>query len=154
MNSQTKCLRPPPRALPCSPAYIDDQDFSALPPEDFDLREAFSKEAIHYPPSSSSIRCTIEILPGAPFPWGSSHDNYIRELLEAGFIRSASSPAGTGFFFLEKKDGGLRPCIDYRGLNRITIKNRYPLPLMASALELAMGPNSSPNWTSATLTIW
>ncbi len=43
---------------------------------------------------------------------------------------------GLFFFFVGKKYGGLRPCIDYRGLNDITVKNRYPLPLMATAFEL------------------
>jgi len=40
---------------------------------------------------------------------------------------------GAGFFFVGKKDGSLRPCIDYRGLNSITLKNKYPLPLISSA---------------------
>lgn len=40
-----------------------------------------------------------------------------------------------GFFFIEKKDGGLRPCIDYRSLNKITVKYPYPLPLVLAALE-------------------
>jgi hypothetical protein len=66
-------------------------------------------------------------------------DNYIRESLEAGLICSSTSPAGAGFFFMGKKDGGLRPCIDYRGLNQIMIKYHYPLPLMSAALELAQG---------------
>ncbi len=52
-----------------------------------------------------------------------------------GFIRPFTSPASAGFFFVKKKDGGLRPCIDYRSLNDITIKFRYPLPLVPSALE-------------------
>lgn len=53
--------------------------------------------------------------------------------------RPSSSPAGAGFFFVKKKDGSLHPCIDYRGLNDITVKNRYPLPLMSSAFELLQG---------------
>ncbi len=61
---------------------------------------------------------------------------YINESLAAGIIRPSTSPAGAGFFFVGKKDGGLRPCIDYRALNRITVRNRYPLPLMTSAFEL------------------
>ena len=81
-------------------------------------------------------------------------DDYIRESLEAGFIRSSTSPAGASLFFVGKKDGGLCPCIDYRGLNRIMIKNRYPLTLMSSALELAQGPQFFTKWTSAMLTIW
>lgn len=64
---------------------------------------------------------------------------YIKESLEAGLIRPSTSPAGAGFFFVGKKDGGLRPCIDYRGLNKVTIRNRYPLPLMSTAFELLQG---------------
>ncbi|KAI2652487.1 Transposon Tf2-6 polyprotein [Labeo rohita] len=47
-----------------------------------------------------------------------------------------ASRAGAVFFFVQKKDGSLRPCIDYRGLNEITVKNKYPLPLMSSAFDL------------------
>ncbi len=61
---------------------------------------------------------------------------YINESLAAGIIRPSTSPNGAGFFFVEKKDGGLRPCIVYRSLNRLTICNRYPFPLMTSAFEL------------------
>ena len=64
---------------------------------------------------------------------------YIDDSLAAGIIRPSSSPAGAGFFFVDKKDKSLRPCIDYRGLNDITIKNRYPLPLIASAFESLQG---------------
>ncbi|XP_016098444.1 RNA-directed DNA polymerase homolog [Sinocyclocheilus grahami] len=66
-------------------------------------------------------------------------EEYINDALNSGFIRPSTSPAGAGFFFVGKKDGGLRPCIDYRGLNRITVKNRYPLPLMTMAFELLQG---------------
>ena len=51
----------------------------------------------------------------------------------AGIIHPSSSPVGAGFFFISKKDKSLRPCIDYRGLNDITVKNKYPLPLISSA---------------------
>ncbi|KAI2667311.1 Transposon Tf2-9 polyprotein [Labeo rohita] len=62
-------------------------------------------------------------------------NSYIQEELAKGFITPSTSPASAGFFFVKKKDGGLCPCIDYRGLNEITIKYRYPLPLVPSALE-------------------
>ena len=45
-------------------------------------------------------------------------------------IRRSSSPTGAPILFVSKPDGSLRLCIDYRGLNKITIKNKYPLPLM------------------------
>ena len=66
-------------------------------------------------------------------------ERYINDSLAAGIIRPSSSPAGAGFFFVDKKDKTLRPCIDYRGLNNITVKNRYPLPLISSAFELLQG---------------
>ncbi len=62
-------------------------------------------------------------------------ETYINEALASGYIRPSTSPATAGFFFVEKKDGGLCPCIDYRGLNNVTVKYRYPLPLVPSALE-------------------
>ncbi|KAI2646334.1 Transposon Tf2-9 polyprotein [Labeo rohita] len=62
-------------------------------------------------------------------------DEYISEALASGFIQPSTYPAAAGFFFVEKKDGRLRPCIDYRGLNNVTVKFRYPLPLVPPALE-------------------
>ncbi|XP_041430600.1 uncharacterized protein LOC121397614 [Xenopus laevis] len=61
--------------------------------------------------------------------------NYLVENLAKGFIRHSTSPAGAGIFFVEKKDRSLRPCIDYRELNKITIKNRYPLPLIPELFQ-------------------
>ena len=61
--------------------------------------------------------------------------NYISESLASGIIRPSSSPVAAGFFFVAKKDGSLRPCIDYRQLNSITVKNKYPLPLLSSTFE-------------------
>lgn len=59
---------------------------------------------------------------------------YIEENLSKGFIRSSSSPAGAPVLFVKKKDGTLRLCVDYRALNELTIKNRYPLPLIQETL--------------------
>ncbi|GKD50642.1 putative reverse transcriptase domain-containing protein [Tanacetum coccineum] len=52
----------------------------------------------------------------------------LQELLEKGFIRPSSSPWGAPVLFVKKKDGSFRMCIDYHELNKLTIKNRYPLP--------------------------
>ncbi len=51
-------------------------------------------------------------------------DTYIKESMAAGIIHASTFPAGAGFFFVGKKDGGFRPCIDYRGLNKIMVRNR------------------------------
>nr|CAD39356.2 OSJNBa0059H15.7 [Oryza sativa Japonica Group] len=52
----------------------------------------------------------------------------IRELQEKGFVRPSSSPWGAPVLFVKKKDGSMRMCVDYRSLNEVTIKNKYPLP--------------------------
>ncbi|GKD59748.1 putative reverse transcriptase domain-containing protein, partial [Tanacetum coccineum] len=52
----------------------------------------------------------------------------LQELMDKGFIRLSSSPWGAPVLFVKKKDGSFRMCIDYRELNKLTVKNRYPLP--------------------------
>jgi hypothetical protein len=52
----------------------------------------------------------------------------LQELLDKGYIRPSSSPWGSPALFVKKKDGSLRMCVDYRPLNAVTIKNKYPLP--------------------------
>ena len=59
---------------------------------------------------------------------------YIEENLSSGFSRHLSSPAGAPVLFGKKGDGSLRFCVDYQGLNEMTIKNRYPLPLIQETL--------------------
>lgn len=61
---------------------------------------------------------------------------YNDKSLMSGLIHPSSSLAGAGFFFVKKKDGSLRSCIDYQGHNHATVKNWYPLPLMSSVFEL------------------
>ena len=53
---------------------------------------------------------------------------HLEDLLKRGFIRPSVSPWGAPVLFAKKHDGTLRLCIDYRQLNRVTIKNKYPLP--------------------------
>ena len=59
----------------------------------------------------------------------------IENMLEHGFIRPSDSPYGALVLFVPKKDGSLRFCIDYRWLNKKTIKNRYPLPLLEELFD-------------------
>ncbi|KAF7648310.1 hypothetical protein LDENG_00158670, partial [Lucifuga dentata] len=142
------CLRQAaPTQRTRSPSSIP--DLSRIPLEYHDLGEVFSKaKALSLPPHRP-YDCAIDLLPGTSPPKGRLYslsapereamETYINDSLAAGIIRPSSSPAGAGFFFVEKKDKTLRPCIDYRGLNDITIKNRYPLPLLSSAFELLQG---------------
>ena len=52
----------------------------------------------------------------------------LQELLDKGFIRLSVSPWGTPVLFVKKKDGSMKLCIDYRELNKVTVRNKYPLP--------------------------
>ena len=91
----------------------------------------------------------VDLLSGSTTPKGwlyslsgperEAMEEYIGSSLKAGLIRPSSSPAAAGFFFVGKKDGSLRPCIDYSPLNQITVKNRYPLPLISTAFDLLQG---------------
>ncbi len=124
-------------------------DLSNVPMEYLDLKEVFSKSRAASLPPHRPYDCAIDLLPGKSPPKGKLYylsipereamEKYISDSLAAGFIRPSSSPAGAGFFFVGKKDGSLRPCIDYRELNNITVKNTYPLPLMSSAFERLQG---------------
>ena len=60
---------------------------------------------------------------------------YLDNALAKGWIRPSKSPSGAPILFVPKKDGSMRLCVDYRGLNKITTKNRYPLPLISELLE-------------------
>ncbi|KAF7648883.1 hypothetical protein LDENG_00150580, partial [Lucifuga dentata] len=139
----------PTSSEPCSELLA----LSGVPSVYHDLKEVFNKSWATSLPPHHLYDCTIELLPGATIPKGCLYslslslsaperetmDKYIQSSLAAGIIRTSSSPVGAGFFFIEKKDKSLRPCIDYRGLNEVTIKNRYPLPLLFSAFELLQG---------------
>lgn len=118
-------------------------DLSTVPEVYHDLSLVFSKHHALSLPPHRPYDCAINLLPGAPLPSSRLYnlsrpergamEEYIRSSLAAGIIRPSSSPVAAGFFFVEKKDGTLRPCIDFRGLNGITVKNKYPLPLINSA---------------------
>jgi hypothetical protein len=64
---------------------------------------------------------------------------YLEENLRKGYIRPSTSPAGYPILFVPKKNGKLRLCVDYRQLNDITIKNRYPLPLISELRDRLYG---------------
>ncbi|KAF4627116.1 hypothetical protein G7Y89_g11043 [Cudoniella acicularis] len=64
---------------------------------------------------------------------------YLADALEKRWIRPSVSPAGAPILFVPKKDGGLRLCVDYRGLNKVTVKNRHPLPLIDETLDRLVG---------------
>ena len=63
----------------------------------------------------------------------------VQELLEKGLIEPSTSPYGSPVLFVQKKDGSLRMCIDYRALNKHTVKNRYPIPRIHDLLDQLRG---------------
>jgi hypothetical protein len=63
----------------------------------------------------------------------------LRELISKGYIRPSSSPWGAPVIFVEKKDGTQRMCVDYRSLNEVTIKNKYPLPRIEDLFDQLKG---------------
>ncbi|GKE75360.1 putative reverse transcriptase domain-containing protein [Tanacetum coccineum] len=65
--------------------------------------------------------------------------NQLQELSDRGFIRPSTSPWGAPVLFVKKKDGSFRMCIDYRELNKLTVKNRYPLPRIDDLFDQLQG---------------
>lgn len=133
-----------PQPLPESP------DRSSVPEVYHDLAPVFCKHAALSLPPHHPYDCAINLQPGAPLPSSRLYnlsrpkqeamEKYIQDSLAAGIICPSSSQVSAGFLFVDKKDGTLRPCIDYHGLNNIT-KSKYPLPRISSAFSPLHGAN-------------
>ncbi len=117
-----------------------------IPAEYSDYADVFSLDlAMELPENTGMNEHAIELIDGKQPPYGPIYalspveletlKAYIETHLKTGFIRPSKSPAGAPILFDKKPDGSLRLCVDYRGLNNLTIKNRYPFPLIGEALD-------------------
>ncbi|KAI3777866.1 hypothetical protein L1987_47669 [Smallanthus sonchifolius] len=113
-----------------------------------DYPEVFTEDLPGLPPHRQ-VEFQIDLAPGAapiaraPYRLAPSELQELstqqQELLDNGFIRPSSSPLGAPVLFVKKKDGTFRMCIDYRELNKVTIKNRYPLPCIDDLFDQLQG---------------
>ncbi|GJV15488.1 putative reverse transcriptase domain-containing protein [Tanacetum coccineum] len=97
------------------------------------------------------VEFQIDLIPGAapvaraPYRLAPSEmkelSEQLQELSNKGFIKPSSSPWGGPVLFVKKKDGSFRMCIDYRELNKLTVKNRYPLPRIDDLFDQLQGSN-------------
>ncbi|KAD5317689.1 hypothetical protein E3N88_17635 [Mikania micrantha] len=100
-------------------------------------------------PCDRDVEFKIDLIPGAkpiakaPYRLAPSElkelMTQLQDLLDKGFIRPSISPWGAPILFVKKKDGSLRMCIDYRELNKVTVKNRYPLPRIDDLFDQLQG---------------
>jgi hypothetical protein len=131
-----------------SMSEVDDDpevDESKIPEKYFQFRSVFSKKNADSLPPHRPYDHKIPLVEGAQAPFGPVYSlsqvelkalhEYIQENLGKGFIHRSESPAGASILFVKKKDGSLRLCVDYHGLNKVTIPNRCPLPLMSESFE-------------------
>nr|GEZ12031.1 putative reverse transcriptase domain-containing protein [Tanacetum cinerariifolium] len=101
-----------------------------------DFPEVFPEDLSGIPPTRQ-VEIQIDLVPGAtPVAWAPYRlapsemkelSDQLKELADKGFIRPSSSPWGAPVLFVKKKDGSFWMCIDYQELNKLTVKNRYPL---------------------------
>lgn len=114
----------------------------------WEFPDVFSDEIPGLPPIRE-IDFTIELLPEtspisiapyrmAPVELGELKTQ-LQELLDKGFVRPSVSPWGAPVLFVNKKDGSMRMCIDYQRLNQVTIKNKYPLPMIDKLFDQLQG---------------
>ena len=126
-------LKPPPKAT------------GTLPVKYAEFADIFSEQEATKLPPHRQYDCPIDLLPGTTPPFKAIHNlsekelealrEYLATYLEKGWIRPSTSSGGAPVVFFRKPDGSLRVAIDYRGLNSITVKNRYPLPLISELLD-------------------
>ncbi|KAL0537247.1 hypothetical protein IC582_026222 [Cucumis melo] len=113
-----------------------------------DYPDVFPEELPGLPPHRE-VEFAIELEPGtvpisrAPYRMAPTELKELKvqlqELLDKGFIRPSVSPWGAPVLFVKKKDGSMRLCIDYRELNKVTVKNRYPLPRIDDLFDQLQG---------------
>src|SRR3989442_1410856 len=110
--------------------------------------DVFPEELPGLPPDRE-VDMTIEVVPGTAPIFVTLYKmalleleelkKQLQELLDKGFIRPSVSPWGAPVLFVKKKDGTMRICIDYRRLNQVTVKNKYPLPRMDDLFDQLQG---------------
>ncbi|GJV44946.1 reverse transcriptase domain-containing protein [Tanacetum coccineum] len=113
------------------------------------LAHVTTKEDLPGLPLTRQVEFQIDLIPGvapvarAPYRLAPSEmkelSEQLKELSDKGFIRPSSSPWGAPVLFVKKKDGSFRMCIDYRELNKLTVKNRYPLPRIDDLFDQLQG---------------
>ena len=145
--SEDDCLIYAQMSLSSSESKSDDLDQvrDKLPSEYHDYSDIFSKTKAEALPPHRSYDHAINLVPDSKPPFGPIYrlseveekalKDFLDENLAKGFIRSLSSPARAPILFVKKKDGSLRLCVDYRALNNITRKDRYPLPQIDNLLD-------------------
>ncbi|GJS23539.1 putative reverse transcriptase domain-containing protein [Tanacetum coccineum] len=116
--------------------------------EDVPIVRDFPEDLSGIPPARQ-VEFQIDLVPGAapvaraPYRLAPSEmkelAEQLQELSDKGFIRPNSSPWGAPVLFVKKKDGSFRMCIDYRELNKLTVKNRYPLPRIDDLFDQLQG---------------
>jgi len=120
-----------------------------IPPHLRDFHAVFAKESFDDLPEPKPWDHAVELAPDANpksckvYPLAASEqkelDAFLKENLESGRIRPSKSPMASPVFFIKKKDGGLRLVQDYRALNAMTVKNKYPLPLIPELIAKLRG---------------
>ena len=138
--------------IPPEPGPLEPSNFAKYVPSKYsDFEDVFfvPSGSSTLPPHQPGIDLRIDIEPGKSLPWGPMYSmsstecapviDYIEDKLTKGHIRLSKSSAGTPFLFVKQKTGELHFCVDYWGLNAITKRNLYPLPLCDDLLDITAG---------------
>jgi hypothetical protein len=128
-------------AIYATPTFGETATSTNVPTQYKEFQDIFEKKNVDILPKHRPYDCAIDLQDGAQPTFGpiynllqnelSALKDYIEENLAKNLIRHSKSPTSAPILFLKKNDGSLGMCVDYCGLNKITVKNCYPLPLIS-----------------------
>ena len=137
----------------CTAAITEETSNQSRTPEEKtilnEFKEVFPEVLPNQLPPQRNVDHAIDLIPGSEPPSRPTYrlsyvemdelKKHLADLLAKGFIKPSTSPFGAPVLFVHKKEGTLRLCVDYRALNKITIKNRYPLPRIEELMDRLAG---------------
>ena len=129
--------QPPTKVAPSEPVLVHDilTEFQDVFPEKLPPGLPPRRDVDHKIELEANAKAPVNRMYKVSFTELDELKKQLAELVDAGYVELSKSPFGAPVLFVHKKDGGMRMCVNYRALNKLTIKNSYPLPRIDELLD-------------------